>query len=193
MNQGIQSSSGRSSDLGKPILRANLPVPWLQRIVARKFRRLGLFVLVVLFGSASPALSQEATLTDDAYTSAKRAIKNFGADETVLVTATSEKGFLKFKLTPNLPAGTVGGHVGKATLKVFVGTVTAPGILTIYSVAAGWSEATITDSSAPAIGPVIATVNINADQIPGYVPTIDKRPLFRRRGFTSLLANVNTK
>ena len=90
-------------------------VPWLCGIS---------FVLILIPRVAG---AQQATLTDDAYTSAKKTNRNFGTDENLLLTASSEKDFVKFKLTPNLPAGTVGSHIGKATLKLFVGSVNAPG------------------------------------------------------------------
>src|SRR5207244_4367434 len=115
---------------------------------------------------------QQATVTDDAYTSNKKVNRNFGVDGSLSVTATTERGFVKFKLTPNLPAGTVGSHIGKATLKLFVGSVNAPGAFEIHAVLATWSEATITDSSAPAIGPALATVNITTDQAGKWV-TVD--------------------
>ena len=83
-------------------------------------------------------LGQQATLPDDAQTSANKPTKNFGGDQSVQVTGTTEKGFLKFKLTPNLPAGTVGSYVGKATLKLFVADVKAPGSLEIHPVLGAW-------------------------------------------------------
>ncbi len=64
------------------------------------------------------SIAQQATLTDDAHTESSKPNKNFGAEETVQVSAT-EKGFLKFKLTSNLPTGTTGSRVGKATFKLF--------------------------------------------------------------------------
>src|SRR5262249_20020336 len=118
--------------------------------------------------------AQQATLTDDAYTSAKagKTNRNFGGDETLILTATSERGFVKFKLTPNLPTGTVGSFVGKATLKLFVVNVNTPGTLEIRPVLAAWSEDAITDSSAPPLGAAIATVNITTDLATKWV-TVD--------------------
>ena len=118
------------------------------------------------------AFAQQATLPDDAQTSANKPNKNFGDAESVQVTGTTEKGFLKFKLTPNLPTGTVGSYVGKATLKLFVEDVKAPGTLEIHPVLAAWSEGTITDSSAPALGPAVAMVSITSD-LAGKWITVD--------------------
>src|SRR5689334_11431635 len=106
-------------------------------------------LLVILLPSV--ALAQQATVSDDAYTSARKPNKNFGGDETLVLTSTapSERGFLKFKLTANLPVNTVGSYVGKATLKLFVGNVNTPGTLEIRPILGAWSETTITDSTAP--------------------------------------------
>jgi len=130
-----------------------------------QLRKLLLLVPLAIGFVPSLASAQQATITDDVYTSAKKANRNFGGDETLVLTATapSERGFLKFKLTPNLPTGTVGSHVGKATLKLFVGNVNAPGTLEIHPVLNAWSESAVTDSTAPALGPAIATVNITTD------------------------------
>src|SRR2546422_723136 len=137
-------------------------------------RRLWLFAAAYIAVILLPcfALAQQATLPDDAQTSANKPNKNFGDAESVQVTGTTEKGFLKFKLTPNLPAGSVGSYVGKATLKLFVGDVKAPGTLEIHPVLAAWSEGTITDSSAPALGPAVATVNVTSD-LAGKWITVD--------------------
>ncbi|PYS57153.1 MAG: hypothetical protein DMF74_26775 [Acidobacteria bacterium] len=99
-------------------------------------RRLWLLIVtsIVVAFLPHPTLAQQATLTDDAYTSTKKANRNFGDDQSLSVTATTERGFVKFKLTPSLPAGTVGGHVGKATLKIFVSDVASAGQLNIFRV-----------------------------------------------------------
>src|SRR5260370_13688984 len=123
------------------------------------------------------ALAQQATLTDDAQTSAKEANRNFGSNESLQVT-TTDKSFIKFKLTPNLPAGTIGGHIGKATLKVFVSDVANAGQITIYRVTGAWTEQSITDASAPPLGAVVTTLNIDASNIGKWV-TIDVTQLVK--------------
>src|SRR5438105_2321484 len=67
------------------------------------------------------------SLTDDAYTSSNKANKNFGSDQSVQITGATNRGFVKFKLTPSLPPNTIGTHVGKATLKLFIDNVATPG------------------------------------------------------------------
>jgi hypothetical protein len=110
----------------------------------------------------SRALAQQGTLTDDAYTSTSKANKNFGAGDTVQVSGTTDRGFVKFKLTPSLPPNTIGSHVGKATLKLFVDNVATPGTLEIRPVTTAWAEETLTNASAPSLGAPIGTVTINA-------------------------------
>ena len=102
--------------------------------------RLVLLSLPVLVLLPSISLAQQATLTDDAYTSTKKVNRNFGDDQSLSVTATTERGFVKFKLTPNLPAGTVGSHIGKATLKLFVSDVASAGQLNIFRITSAWTE-----------------------------------------------------
>lgn len=115
------------------------------------------------------AQAQQGTLTDDAQTSAGKPNKNLGSDDAIQVSASGDKGFLKFKLTQSLPLGTIGNHVGKATLKLFVGGVAAPGVIEVRTVAGAWSEAIVTDASSPALGPVIGTISITADQAGKWV------------------------
>src|SRR4051812_3778459 len=153
---------------GHKCCRAGLPSTQIKRLLFRVC-----FFLAIGF-LPSLASAQQATLTDDAYTSAKKANRNFGGDETVILTSPTpgEKGFLKFKLTPNLPTGTVGSYVGKATLKLYIGKVSSPGSFEVRSVLGVWSEATITDASSPGLGPALATVSVTADQEGKWV-TVD--------------------
>jgi hypothetical protein len=129
-------------------------------------KRLSLVIVTLTAAVVGPSLvfAQQASLTDDAYTSGNKVNKNFGADETLILSDPAEKEFLKFKLTPNLPPGTLGSHVGKATLKLFLGNVKTPGTVEIHTVLGAWSEATVTNATAPAIGPAIASVTVTADQ-----------------------------
>jgi hypothetical protein len=139
-------------------------LPLTVRFSSRKIRLLVVLFSLVAVSLLWPnhALAQQGTLTDDAYTSSNKANKNFGSDQSVQITGTTDRGFVKFKLTSSLPPNTIGGHVGKATLKFFVGNVTTPGTLEIRPVIAAWAEGNITDASAPALSTPIAVVAINA-------------------------------
>src|SRR5215467_2933094 len=90
-------------------------------------------VLVLVF-APSIAEGQRATLTDDAQVSASAPNQNFGSRTTVQISGTNLRGFFKFNLAPNLPNGTTGSQIEKATFKLFVNAVTTPGNLDLYSV-----------------------------------------------------------
>lgn len=118
---------------------------------------LSLAVVILL-----PAFSfaQNATLTDDARTNGSKSNRNFGADDTVQVRGTTERGLLKFKLTPSLPAGTRGSFVGKATLKLFVRTLGAPGQVVVRRVTGAWDEQSVTDATFPTLGVMETTATL---------------------------------
>ena len=107
-----------------------------------------------------PASAQQGRLTDDAETSAKKSSRNFATAPALEVIGGSDRVFLKFSLPENLPPGTVGAHVGKATLKLFVNAVNTSGPLGVAGVTSAWSEAAITDATAPSIGSLIGSVSI---------------------------------
>jgi hypothetical protein len=130
------------------------------------------FSLVAVCLLARDADAQQATLTDDAHTSASKSNKNFGLDESVQITGTTERGFFKFKLTPSLPAGTTGTRVGKATLKLFVASVDAPGALSVHRVTGAWTEGAIREMAAPSLGAQEATLAVDAAQAGKWL-TID--------------------
>jgi hypothetical protein len=125
-----------------------------------KVFRLFLFIPLLALVFFSPCLTYavEATLTGDAYTSSNQPAKNFGTQTIVSVQGTSQKpggksGFLKFDLS-NLPSGTTGDDVAKATLKLFITKVTAEGGFDIVRVLDSWDEDQITSQTAPMLGSV---------------------------------------
>lgn len=102
----------------------------------------------------SPSHALTATLTDDTYVSFASQTKNFGAAPTLLVQGPRPRGattLLKFDLSA-LPGGTVGSDVLKATLRLWVTSVTTPGLFDVHTVKGGWSESVITAVSAPRLG-----------------------------------------
>src|SRR5260370_29074062 len=119
-----------------------------------KFLLLALVSAVVILLMPNLSLAQNATLTDDAHTNANKPNKNFGATVTVVVREPDHRGLLKFKLTPNLPPGTIGSHIGKAPLKHFVSTVGAPGQIQVHRVPGVWTEQSVTAATFPALGPL---------------------------------------
>ena len=129
-----------------------------------------LLACVIFFAAAAQA---QSILTDDAQTinSVKDADSNFGTNPNLNVLSGSNS-YLKFKLS-TLPAGTKGTDVAKATLKVYVGTVTTPGTIDLYEAGGAWNEKTITANTSPALGALIGSgISIDAGKKGQYL-TID--------------------
>ena len=128
-----------------------------------------LLQVVALFGCAlllSGSARAQSNLTDDAHTTSdpKLADANFGTNPNLTVSPTGNV-YVKFKLTPTLPAETAGADVSKATLKLYVGNVSTAGRLDVYQVVSPWDESTIKANNAPALGPLITTTaQVGADK-----------------------------
>src|SRR6185369_3625390 len=123
---------------------------------------LGALLLVICLSGMTMA---QSVLSDDANTSnlPKDLDTNFGTNPNLTVAATNTV-YLKFKLSPALPAGTEASQIAKATLKIYVGNVSAPGTIDVVELADNWSEKTITARNAPALGDLIAsgvTIDVN--------------------------------
>src|SRR4026207_1829264 len=128
----------------------------------------GALLLVVCVSGLTMA---QSVLSDDAHTSTlpKDLDTNFGTNPSLTVSATNT-AYLKFKLSPALPADTQASHVAKATLKVYVGNVSAPGTIDIVELADVWSEKTVTARTAPALGDLVVTgVNIDVNKKGQYL------------------------
>ena len=113
----------------------------------------GLAVAALTALGPGRALAVEAVPTDDAHVAAATPTKNFG-DAPALIVQNAPKvtrAFLKFDLS-TLPAGTVGGDVLKATLRLRVASVTTPGLFDVYTVRGPWREHAVNASSAPRLG-----------------------------------------
>ena len=98
-----------------------------------------IFAMLALMVCLSGITMAQSVLTDDAHTSsAPRDLdSNFGTNPSLAVSATNNV-YLKFKLSPTLPADTQSADVAKATLKLYLGTVNSPGTAS-WSTLAGWN------------------------------------------------------
>jgi hypothetical protein len=116
-----------------------------------------LFSAIVLLAFHSPSFAQ-ATLLDDANTSVapKSTDTNFGTNPNLFVNSAANV-YIKFKLSSVLPSGTPGSGIERATLKLYLGNVTTPGKLDIYTVASPWDEGTVTGRNAPMLGNLLTT------------------------------------
>jgi hypothetical protein len=145
-----------------------------------------------------PSRAQQATLTDDTSYPKSGNVGGRGGGSGGGQTSQSElslrvrgtgvatgaaTAFVKFKLTGgtqtgvgDLPSGTPGGHVAKATLKLFVVGVGAAGSFDVYRVTAPWTEGGADAPAYDAASPVATGVQVTAAD--SFV-TIDITPLVK--------------
>src|ERR1039458_9358165 len=110
-------------------------------------------LLIVVF--ALSALAQ-ITPSDDSYTLASQPTANFGAKNTLEVESSGATTFVRFDLS-GIPPTVNGSMVAKATLKIYVSTVTTAGSFNVDLVTSTWTESTITANNAPTLGSAIAS------------------------------------
>jgi len=99
---------------------------------------------------AGPVLLQDAYTTTGVYASI-----NYGSIPSLNVAA-NVTSYLQFSVNSYVPTGIIGKDVAKATLKIFVNSVTTAGSFNVSSVASTWSEETIRGNNKPTIGLPIA-------------------------------------
>jgi hypothetical protein len=102
-------------------------------------------LLCALLAPAAHAL--DAPLAADAHVSTALPANNFGAVTTVNVGA-GATGLLRFDLG-SLPPGVTASQLVKATLKLYVNRVGAPGGIEVQTVNSAWTEAGVTAGTAP--------------------------------------------
>jgi hypothetical protein len=118
-----------------------------------------IMLAVLLFVILSALISAHAQITpsQDAHTDSSKPTINFGTATTLGVANTAgsiQSSYIQFDLS-SIPSGYTGSNVAKATLKLYVNTVTAAGSFNVDLVAGSWSEKTITANLAPALGSTI--------------------------------------
>jgi hypothetical protein len=134
--------------------------------------------LIILLTLSISTLAQSA-LTDDAHVSLFHGKTNDGANPNLSVSA-QENIYLRFNLSSTLPAATPGSEVGRATLKLYVGSVKAAGKLDVYPVLGPWDESVITAYNAPQLGSLVTTTaQIGKDQEGKFI-VIDITPLVQQ-------------
>jgi hypothetical protein len=106
-----------------------------------------LFMATVTYAQITPS--------DDAYVNSAAPTTNYGAATTLNLSSAADTGFIRFDLTP-VPTGYTGSSVSKATLKLYVNSVTTAGAFNVDLVNGTWTEKTIKYSNGPALGSTIA-------------------------------------
>jgi hypothetical protein len=115
-----------------------------------KFLVAALVVMITGIVSPGPASATLAILTDDAFTDATRPNQKFGGLSSLVINRNSD-AFIKMNLS-TLPAGVTGADIEKATLIVFVNTVTTAGAFDVVRVTSAWDEAALNVYSTPSLG-----------------------------------------
>jgi hypothetical protein len=111
------------------------------------------FVLILLVATLADA---QLTPSDDAYVNSAAPTTNYGAATTLDLSSAADTAFIRFDLTA-VPAGTPGSSIAKATLKLYVNSVTTAGSFNVDYVTGTWVEQTIKYNLQPAIGTTIAS------------------------------------
>ncbi len=111
-------------------------------------------VLILLLFTASLTYAQ-ITPSADSYVNSAAPTTNYGAAPTLNLQPAAETSFIRFDLTA-VPAGYTGSSIAKATLKLYVNTVTTAGSFNVDYVTGTWSEQTIKYNLQPALGTTIA-------------------------------------
>ena len=99
---------------------------------------------------AGPVLLQDAYTTTGVYASI-----NYGSSPSLNVAA-NVTSYLQFSVNSYVPTGIIGKDVAKATLKIFVNSVTTAGSFNVSSVNSAWIEETIRGNYRPIIGLKVA-------------------------------------
>ena len=117
--------------------------------------RASLVLALLICMSATIALAQ-ITPSDDSYTLTSSPTVNFGAKNTLEVESAGATAFVRFDLS-GIPSSITGSMVAKATLKIYVSTVTPAGSFNLDLVTSTWTESTITANNTPTLGSAIAS------------------------------------
>ncbi len=121
-------------------------------LFAPSLRRLPV-LLFLLFMTTVPYA--QLTPSDDAYVNSAAATTNYGTAVTLNLSSPADTSFIRFDLTP-VPASYTGASIVKATLKLYVNTVTKAGNFDVDLVNGTWAEKTIVSGNAPPPSTTIA-------------------------------------
>lgn len=117
-----------------------------------------LIVLSALVAFSQTAIGSEMRLSADAYVNAGSPNQNNGGTATLILrNSPARSAFIRFDLSP-LRAFVTGSDVAKATLRLYVSTVTTAGTFDARRVTGPWFEGTITFATMPSLGGIDAAV-----------------------------------
>jgi len=131
----------------------------------RTILQVSVLVTLVWLGGAYAQL----TPSGDAYTNTATPTTNYGTKPLLDVESASQTSFVQFDLSP-IPAGYTHANVAKATLKLYVNSVTTGGSFNVVFVDGAWSEKSITASLSPTLGSTIANgVTVGSSNVHDYI------------------------
>ena len=132
---------------------------------------LSLFAFLTL---STPSQSQSAPPIADAFYMSSKPTTNYGTNPIMMVQPGSTS-YVQFNLS-ELPAGAI---VEKATLRLFLDSVSGKGQIDVYEALTAWNEALLNYNNAPALGPSATgshPVSLNTSTLDQFV-LIDITPL----------------
>jgi Collagen triple helix repeat (20 copies) len=123
----------------------------------------------LILAGAVTGVQAQITPSSDAYVNTSFPNFNFGGDPNLDVHSPSHTSFITFDLS-SIPPSITSADIAKASLKLYVNTVTSPGNLTVLLAEGSWSESTITSNKAPAVGAAVAgSLPITQSQAGDYI------------------------
>ena len=114
-----------------------------------------LLVLLLSLGCLLSGAYGQLTPSADSYTNTADPTVNFGAKTLLDVQSASQTAYIRFDLS-SIPADYSSANITKATLKLYVNSVTTAGSFNVDYVNGTWTENTLTANLAPALGTTIA-------------------------------------
>jgi len=117
--------------------------------------QLRLISLLSLILSSWTAAYAQITPSADSYTVTGDPTTNYGAKTLLDVESPTQTTYIQFNLS-SIPSTYTSNDITKATLKLYVFSVTTPGSFNVDYVNGTWAENTITSNLAPALGTTIA-------------------------------------
>jgi hypothetical protein len=127
----------------------------METIMKNLTTRLRLVSLLSLILLAATGGYAQVTPSADSYTNTADPATNYGTKTVLDVEAASQTTYIRFDLS-SIPADYSSANITKATLKLYVNSVTAAGSFNVDYVTGTWAENTITADLAPALGTTIA-------------------------------------
>jgi hypothetical protein len=153
------------------------------------FRLITTLALLVPLARPGSASAQTATLTDDAYSATNPALQlaNAGGLGPAVVvagpiavvagrTVGTANGYLRFRLTSDLPEGTTEADVARATLKLYVSILQAPSAVTVCRVNGAWTESTLAPGTLLTLTPQVTGIPVS--KVQSFL-TIDVTPVVK--------------